>query len=219
MNLSFVGYYSAAVPLAEALWYFPTAVGMVIFARTIGLSAEEANKSTPRICRNTFFLTALAGILLLILGKYLIILLYGHDFLPALPALQILVPGVIALSICKVLGNEIVGRGKPIINTINAVISLAINIPLNIVLIPKMGIAGAALASTISYTGSAIFSTAIFVKISGVKWIDLIVLKTEDLNTYRQIFSGAYGVSLDKDRRSRAIQEILLALNPRSWGN
>jgi len=219
INLTYVGYYSIAVPLAEALWYFPSAVGTVIFARTISLSPEEANKSTPRICRNTLFLTLLAALVLFAVGKYVILLLFGSDFLPALSPLQILLPGVVVLSICKVLGNDIVGRGKPIINTIIAGISLAINIPLNIILIPRMGISGAALASTISYTASAIFAIIAFMKISGVNLTALIIMKPDDFRFYGQLFSGAYNLGIDKDRRRVALQQIISEINPRSWGS
>jgi O-antigen/teichoic acid export membrane protein len=219
MSLEFVGYYSVAVPLAEALWYFPSAVGTVIFARTITLSPEEANKSTPKICRNTLFLTILAALILLFLSKYIIILLFGSAFLPALRPLQILLPGVVALSIVKVLGNEISGRGKPIINTYIAGTSLAINIPLNLLLIPRIGISGAALASTISYTASAAFGVVTFVKISGVRWTELLILKPADFMIYRQVLSGVYSAGTDKDKRKLILQQILLELNPRSWGN
>jgi O-antigen/teichoic acid export membrane protein len=218
MSLEFVGYYSVAVPLAEALWYFSSAVGIIIFARTITLSPEEANKSTPRICRNTLFLTLLAAIILLLLARYIIIIFFGAAFLPALRPLQILLPGVVALSITKVLGNEISGRGKPIINTYIAGTSLAINIPLNLLLIPKIGISGAALASTISYIASAVLCMSIFVKISGVRWTDLIILKAADFQIYRQVLSGVYSTGTDKDKRKLVLQQILLELNPRSWG-
>jgi O-antigen/teichoic acid export membrane protein len=219
MSLEFVGYYSVAVPMAEALWYFPSAVGTVIFARTITLSPEEANKSTPRICRNTLFLTILAALILLFLAKYLIIIFFGSAFLPALRPLQILLPGVVALSIFKVLANEISGRGKPIINTYVAGTSLAINIPLNLLLIPRIGISGAALASTVSYTASAVLSIVIFVRISGVRWTELVIPKAADFMIYRQVLSGVYSAGTDKEKRKLVLQQILLELNPRSWGN
>lgn len=218
MNLTYVGYYSVAVPLAEALWYFPSAVGTVIFARTIRLNTKEANESIPRICRNTLLLTVIAAVVLFFVGKYIILLLFGSKFLPAVLPLQILLPGVVALSVCKVLGNAITAQGKPIINTSIAAISLAVNIPLNVILIPKIGIAGASLASTISYTASAIFSIIIFVKISGINWINLIIMKADDFRFYGQLFSGVYSLGLDKDRRTAALQQLVFELNPRSWG-
>ena len=109
MSVTFVGYYSVTVALSEALWYFPSAVGTIMFARTPGLTAEEANISTPRICRNTLFITILAAITLFALGSYIIMLFFGSIFLPALEPLWILLPGIVALSVCKVLSNEIAG--------------------------------------------------------------------------------------------------------------
>jgi len=189
MNISFVGYYSVAVVLAETLWYFPATVGTVIFVRTSGLNTEEANKSTPRICRNTFFVTILAALVLFALSRYIIILFFGSVFLLALKPLWILLPGVIALSICKVLSNEITGRGKPMINTIASGVSLAMNVPLNLLLIPRMGIVGAAWASSISYTITTIVVLIAFMKISKNSLFDTIIIKPQDLKIYTDMLA------------------------------
>lgn len=216
MSVTFVGYYSVAVVLAEALWYFPGAVGVVIVARTPGLSSEEANKSTPIICRNTLFLTLGAGVLLFFLGKYIISLFFGSAFLPAVQPLWILLPGVVALSICKVLGNEITGRGRPMINTVAVAVSLAVNIPLNLLLIPMWGIAGAAFASTVAYTITTIIILAYFMRISGNSLFDTIMIKPQDLRIYAEVLTKGRSLAFGEDRR--LVTETLSGLNPRLWG-
>jgi len=213
MNVTFVGYYSISVAIAEMLWYFSGAVGTVIFAQTPRISAEEANTLTPRICRNTFFITVLAAVVLFVLGRYIIVLFFSSAFLPALRPLWILLPGVIALSILKVLGNEITGRGKPIISTIADSISLAVNIPLNLLLIPKMGISGAALASTVSYSMAAIAILAAFLKISGNSWVDTILFKREDLRIYTGILSMARNLNVKYEAKT-LIKEAFSLLSP-----
>jgi len=189
MSVSYVGYYSIAVAMAEALWYFPGAVGTMILSRTPGLTAEEANKTTPRICRTTFFITIVSALALLGLSRYFVMLLFGSEFLPAVKPLWYLLPGVVALSICKVLSNELAGRGKPIINAVVAGISLGVNIPMNLLLIPRMGIAGAALASTISYSVSAVVTLVAFMRISGNGWFDTLIIKVEDVRLYASLFA------------------------------
>ena len=216
MNVTFVGYYSISVAMAEALWYFPAAVGTVIFARTPGLSAEEANRTTPQICRNTFFITILAALVLFALGKPIITLLFGTAFLPALKPLYILLPGVVVLGGAKVLSNEIAGRGKPIVGTIAAGVSLAVNIPLNLLLIPRMGISGAALASTVSYSLTAVVVLAAFLKISGNSWIDTILLKREDLKIYRSALSTARSLNV-KYEATALTKQALSLLSPGFW--
>jgi O-antigen/teichoic acid export membrane protein len=216
MNLTFVGYYSVSVAMAEALWYFPGAVGTVIFARTPGMKTEEANVSTPRICRNTFFITILAAVVLFALSRYIITLFFGSAFLPALRPLWILLPGIITLSICKVLSNEIAGRGRPMINTAAASVSLAVNIPLNLLLIPRMGIFGAALASTVSYSVTAVIVLVAFLKISGNRWIDTILLKREDLKIYAGAFSTVRNLNIRGEARGLTTHAFSL-FSPGFW--
>lgn len=190
MGVTYVGYYSIAVLIAELLWLFPSAVGTVLFPKVSSMTTEEANEWTPKVCRNTFFITLISSLVLVFLGRWIIVVLFGNSFLPALKALWILLPGIVALSIPKILGNELTGRGRPIINLYIAITSLGINLPLNIILIPKWGIEGAAFASTVAYFVTTILTLSIFLKISKNRVIDTIVIKPRDLNSYYSIFQG-----------------------------
>ena len=198
MGVTFVGYYSVAVALAEALWFFPGAVGTIMLARTPRLNSEEANESTPRICRNTIFLTLLAAVLLFGFGKTIINLLFGASFLPALKPMWILLPGIVAFSINKVLCNELIGRGKPLIGAIAATVSLIINIPLNILLIPMWGISGAAFASTVSYSVCSIVPLIAFMRISRNGLFDTIIIKPQDLKIYTSILTNGKSFFISK---------------------
>ncbi|MDD5082214.1 MAG: oligosaccharide flippase family protein [Dehalococcoidales bacterium] len=192
MSATFVGYYSISVSLAEALWLLPGAVGTVIFAQTPGLSAEESNKLTPVICRNTLFITLVSAALLFVLGKYIILLMIGPDFLPALQPFWILLPGMVAGSVWKVLGNEIAGRGKPQINTIASAVALAVHIPLNLVLVPRIGIVGAALAMSVAYTVTAVMLLIYFRRISGSSLVNSVLVRPGDFKLYGQLISAVW---------------------------
>lgn len=185
-----VGYYTIAVSLVEALWYFPNAIGTLLLSRTPKLKTEDVNQSTPLISRNAFFITVVLGVVLFVFGKFIILLLFGNKYLPSVEPLWYLIPGIVALSICKVLGNELAGRGKPIINTYISITSLVVNVPLNFLLIPVLGISGSALASTVSYTLSAVLTLVYFSRVSNNKILDLIILKKSDLELYKGLFTG-----------------------------
>ncbi|AXV40952.1 flippase [Methanobacterium sp. BAmetb5] len=195
LNNASVGYYSISVMLAESLWYLPNAIGTLVFARTPGLTDAEKNRTTPQICRNTLFITTVLAIILFITGKYIILILYGSKYLPALEPLWVLLPGIISLSICKVLSNEIIGRGKPMINTYAAIISLVINIPLNIIFIPQMGIIGSALASSISYIIITLIVLTSFIKLSKNSLKETLILKKEDVEIYKKLLSKVYKIN------------------------
>lgn len=179
-----VGYYAVAVYLAESLWYFPSVVGSMILSRTPRAAARDANEFTAMVCRNTLFLVFILSALMSTFGNSIIKLLYGPAFIYALQPLWLLLPGNVVLSINKVLSNELSGRGMPIVGAIAGIISLVLNILINIIVIPKWGINGAAFASTISYCAAAITVLYFFVKVSHNRLIDIIVIKFSDLRIY-----------------------------------
>lgn len=154
-----VGIYSVSVGLAELLWYFPNAVGFVIFPKAASTKPEVMNIFTPRVFRFTLWITSIGAIGLLLLGKPIIEFVYSSTFLPSYVPMIVLLPGVVLLGGAKVLTNEIAGRGYPHYNSINSGIALILTITLDLLLISRYGILGAALASSIAY--AVIFFMAI----------------------------------------------------------
>ena len=65
------------------------------------------------------------------------------------------------------LSNDIAGRGRPILNTYIGMLTLAINVVLNLVWIPKYAITGSAWASTVSYSAQRVSSLFLYCRLSG----------------------------------------------------
>jgi Na+-driven multidrug efflux pump len=99
---------------------------------------------------------------------------------------------MVAGSVWKVLGNEIAGRGKPQINTIASAVALAVHIPLNLVLVPRIGIAGAALAMSVAYTVTAVMLLIYFRRISGSSLVNSVLVRPGDFKLYGQIISAVW---------------------------
>ena len=139
------------------------------------------------------------------MSKLIIKIFFGSEFLPSLRPLLLLLPGIIALAGSKTLTADLAGRGKPQIGTIAAFTSLAINVPLNLYLIPKWGISGAAFASSAAYIAANIVIIAAFVKTSKKSWFDILIIKKIDLRDYKHFMfnlgarlSSTEGVPLNK---------------------
>jgi len=147
-----VGIYSVSVGLAELLWHFPNAVGFVIFPKAAATKPEVMNIFTPRVFRITLGVTTLGAIGLVLLGKPFIQLIYSLAFVGAYVPMLALLPGVVLLGGAKVLTNEIAGRGYPHYNSLSAGVAFILTVIFDLILIPRFGILGAALASTIAYT-------------------------------------------------------------------
>lgn len=156
---SSTGIYTVAVAMAEMLWYLPNAVGFVIFPKAANTAAEAMNRFTPRVFRLTLAVTAAGAVALAIIGMPFIEIVYSPAFASAYGPMLALLPGVVLLGGGKVLTNEIAGRGFPQYNSIASGVSLVLTVGLDLLLIPRLGVLGAAIASSIAYV--AIFMLAL----------------------------------------------------------
>jgi O-antigen/teichoic acid export membrane protein len=96
-------------------------------------------------------ISSLGALGLAIFGKFIIRVLLSKAFLGAYVPMLVLLPGVVLLGAGKILSADISGRGFPQYASIISGFSLVITITLDFLLIPRMGIIGAAVASSVSY--------------------------------------------------------------------
>jgi len=185
-----VGFYSTAVTGAELLWYIPQAVATILFPRTAATGVEEAKLFTPKVCRNTFLITLIAALGLSIVSKPLILFIYGEAFAPSVIPLWLLMPGVVALSISKILTSDLAGRGLLQYGAYSSAISLVATVICDLVLIPRWGIAGAAVASSISYCIATLVVLFFYVRISGNGLAVVLIPRKEDVIIYRRYCSS-----------------------------
>ena len=169
-----LGLYSLAVTMAEVVFYVPNSVGTIFMPRVAGSTAEEANKLVGRVARLSVLLSVLVALALVpaaLIGVHVVLARY----VDCLPAFLVLLPGVVSLSVAKVMASYIGGRGRPGLMSIMGIVALVLNVALNIVLIPRLGIVGASLASLISYSAHAAMTVAVASRLSGQSMLSLFV--------------------------------------------
>ncbi len=162
-------------------------VSTVLYPKVASMKNEERKKFTPIVSRNVLFITVVGACLLFLLSNWLIHLLYGEKYLPSVEPLKILLIGIVAISIERVLANDLLARGKPMINTYITFLALFSNIILNVILIPKYGIIGAAWASSISYSLATIIKILAYCRLSGNSVSDVLLPQRSDINYYLDI--------------------------------
>lgn len=153
LNAEQVGYYSVGVSLADTILLLPAIVGMILFPHLS--RQEDINKKWDHTKRVIKTLTPLLLIIIAlgaVLVKPLIKILFGPVFLPSVYPFYLLLPGILMISLHPILGSFLASIGYPKQIVYYMLITFVINILLNLILIPKMGIAGSALASSICYT-------------------------------------------------------------------
>jgi O-antigen/teichoic acid export membrane protein len=163
-----VGHYSVAVSLTMIGWLLPAALQQVLLPRAAELSAladagelshEDADRSVTRVIRHTAILQIPTGILLAALLLVGVPLLYGSAFHETILLGFLLLPGVLVLSVGKVISSVVTGRGRPIYALYTTIVTMPVTILLYVLLIPPIGAEGAAIGSSLSY----ILSTALAV--------------------------------------------------------
>jgi O-antigen/teichoic acid export membrane protein len=147
-----VGIYTLGVSLATLLWQVPALMGPIIFS--YGVSTNDPSAFSKRLWVNTWklmlYLLPILAILTFVL-PYLIPLVYGKAFSDAYSVFMFLLFGTYAMIAFKMLNSDLASRGNPTAGLYIFAAGALLNIVLNIILIPKLGINGAASASSISY--------------------------------------------------------------------
>lgn len=191
VGIAAVGLYSVGVGLVEKLWLIPNAASTALYPRISAEQDENRRKSlTPFVARSTLWLTALGATVLVLLCRPIVLLLYSSAYIKAVGAAQALLVGIVAIAGLKPLANDLSGRGKPILNSLVGLVTLITNLVLNLLMIPRAGIAGAAWASTISYSVSLVLTVFIYCRVSGNAWHDVILPKRSDVRVYANVVQG-----------------------------
>ena len=188
-----IGFYTIAVTIVERLWMISQAASTVLFPKVAAENnKEKLKKFTPKVVKNVTFITTIAAILIALFSYWLIIILYSKTYISSVAVLRALLVGIVALSADRIMANDISGRGYPMINTYRGIITVIINIALNILWIPKYGIVGAAWASSVSYTASFLTALYFYCRLSGNRWQDVVLFQRDDWLEYKYLIINIY---------------------------
>ncbi len=191
LNPSEVAFYVLAVRLAEFMLDIPRSVGMVLYPRLASLDDREMYRLAAQGCRRTLLVTSSAAIAISLIGPLLIVLWYGHAYAPAAKPLPFIAMGIVMMSILVLLTQTFTSRGKQQVNIVVGFVALIGNLGLNVVLIPAMGIVGAALASAISYSVAACLLIVLFVRASKLSVAEVLLPRRDDFRFFASLVSRA----------------------------
>lgn len=184
VNTSVVGVYTVAASLANLFWLLTSSISVALFPRLASLNMEKSRKLTGLLCRNTMWLTIITGGLFLLVCRPIITFVFGQRFADASWALALLMPGIAGQVVSRICFTDCSAKGYPGKATIAAGITATLTIVLDLLLIPRYGMYGAAVASSIAYCTSGLLGLYWQIKLSGNKLSVLIIPRKEDLQYY-----------------------------------
>lgn len=186
-TLEDVGLYAQAIAIAELIWEVPTMLGSLVLSR--GVNAKDPlvfSRKVLMLARLAFVAAVGLAIGLGVAAKYLFPLLYGRRFEQSGDICIMLLPGIVAFIVFKVLNTDLAGRGKPWLTMIIMVPILVLNVVLGWTLIGRYGAMGAAAASSACYVIATLGYILVYRYETGLPLAEILLPQPGDLATLRR---------------------------------
>jgi O-antigen/teichoic acid export membrane protein len=147
-----MGLYVVMLSLSRMANVFQNSVTAVLFPKATGQSVERIIELTGRAARVSLTLTAAVTFTVGVIGPTLLHVFYGKDYTSAILCLRLLLLEVTLSGLVFILAQAFMALDHPGTVSVLQAVGLALSVPLMLLLIPKFGITGAALALLISTT-------------------------------------------------------------------
>ncbi len=182
LTTAHVGVYSVATAVAELINAVSNTLASVLFPHTAASDEDRFNRLTPMVCRIAVWMNLVFMAAFFLFAQPIIEGVFGKPFAEAALPMKILLPGVVMMSIERILNADLMGRGLPLYGSQAAALGFTITMVLDLLLIPRWGIVGAASASTIAYSLSAFYIIYRYRLTSGISWKDFLLLRSQDVS-------------------------------------
>ncbi len=205
-----VAFYSMAVTWAELVWHFPEAMRDLFFSKVAGSTHEKARELTPVLSRMGLVVSLLAGVaVLLLIDPAMGTITWVADQVgggaaadgnawyriwsePVGGALLLLAPGTVAFTVSKVLQADLAARDRMQVCVNAQLVVLISMLVLDVLLIPGMGAAGAAIASSVSYVLATVYTVVVYARDVRVDPWSCLLMRRADLVYLREIGSAVW---------------------------
>jgi len=151
-----LGVYAIASKYAELVKVVSLAVTYVLYPKFAAELVTRALQTARSLIPTAGLVTAGVVVPLWFAASFVIPLIYGDAFRPAVTPAEIILVALMLDGVAAVITALLYGIGRPGLNSIAMGLGLAITVVLDIALIPPFGAAGAAVASAVAYVTTTV---------------------------------------------------------------
>ncbi|MBC5798671.1 MAG: polysaccharide biosynthesis C-terminal domain-containing protein [Candidatus Eremiobacteraeota bacterium] len=193
-----LGAYTVALTIGRLPSTIAQALVVVLLPRATALEFDAALTLVARAARVNLVGTAVASTVLALVVPTALPFLYGHAFSISVGVAEILLLQVVISSTTSVLAQSFLATGRPVFLTILQALGLGTAVPFLLMLIPRFGLIGAALAllaSTLVRLAFMMVSYPLFLK----RPPPSLVLRTDDIRFVRESLRGGRRAPLPQE--------------------
>jgi len=158
----FAGYYTSAAAISQLTYRLLIAFGIVLFPFVSASYHENDVKQTQKYIREVVRFSLLVMVpmvfLFCIYANDVVTLVYGSDYHSAGTILRILIWGVLFLGFVSIFSHVMIGIEKEKVMLKYALVGIVLSLAANLLLVPRIGVVGGAISTTISACTVAILS-------------------------------------------------------------
>ncbi|WP_294279130.1 polysaccharide biosynthesis C-terminal domain-containing protein [uncultured Chryseobacterium sp.] len=147
-----VGVFSVGVAFSEAIWTVSRSLSVILYADVVNSSNSDAAIQKAKISmRISFLITLLFIAIILLVPSHWYALIFGKDFSQVKKITLLLAPGIMAIAVSNIIGYYFAGINKLRILNMKSLIGLIFTLVSSFMIIPRWGIAGACIITSVSY--------------------------------------------------------------------
>jgi O-antigen/teichoic acid export membrane protein len=181
-----IGLYTRAVAVCSLVSVVPVAIGPLLYAKWSGVRGTERTRQAEMAARLNLSYGIVMCALVALLGKYILWLMYGNEFIPATAALLPLAPALLFIPLFEVCNNLLAGDGRAATTVCVLAGTLVVVAVVTVLTVPTLGIRGAALAVLAGNAFTALTSLAICRKLYGLRVGHCLAVRPSDLRAVRE---------------------------------
>ena len=187
-----IGVYASGTQVTEGVNIVSQSIGLVEFSALSNTEKEErASQLALRFMKLSVLLTFTALLVLCLLPTAFFEWLFSGEFGDIHPIILLMAPGIVFLSAHTILANYFSGTGKPKYNLYASLIGLTVTLIAAFILIPSLGIKGAAITASLTYTALFVYQWIVFHKQTRSK-ISQLVPNREDWEWVKTTLKGLF---------------------------
>lgn len=206
------GYYGAAIKIKQMLLACISALGTVLLPRLSNYFGTGRQEEFYRLLRKDSSFIMVAGFAIvsfcILDAEEIIRLLSGDAYIPAVPAMRVVMVAIIFSGIYTMLSNNVlIPQKKERIPTYATLVSFVVLVSIDIVLVPRYGAFGSAIGATIG-TISGAFLLSLCVRKDLCRMFDI----SNILKTLVSASGATFGTIIVKYATSSAINNVFILL-------
>jgi O-antigen/teichoic acid export membrane protein len=175
-----LGVYALGTQVTEGVNIIGLSIGLVEFSALSNTEkAERTSQLTLRFLKLSVLLTFTALLVICLLPSRFFEWLFSGEFSDIHTVILLIAPGIVFFSAHTILANYFSGTGKPKYNLYASLIGLSVTLVSAFILIPWLGIRGAAITTTLTYASLFIYQWLVFHRITGSRLRQLVPVKDD----------------------------------------